>query len=570
MLKTAKQIISVLFIGCITMAGLPQVQAQIGTLPLPRAFYPLRAEQKFPNISYAKYMLAESWDKSMHGRHGRFLNEYTTDSAGNITGWNFAEGRFPDTGDVYTTNLKKLDRTSHSFLEIPEPFSASEVYDGATITFWYKYDGGTPADHLLSTTYVNMFAMGRDLRLQTRRNNVLLNHNATIFDGHGWYFIAVNLNSVALHTYAYKYEEPYDRNAITWYHFADENSVSSFDPVGHNRYVQIMGTEFDGEMRDVRFFDQELTKDQIKGIRNMDYDWSQGTISTESQVFTGNFRYYPMGSSAKDVMHPGTEVYSSGRAYYERDRHGDGYGGVIFDTEVSRRTLNNPFDNGSGEDPYDPETGGFTVSMWVYAGVGHDDSPTHTIERPFDSSEIRYMQLYVYDEDKGHYIFGLNRVNDRLGTIRTALDSENNEFPWTFWYYDPAGFRNRQNRWLHVVYVQHPNWQKVYIEDQDTDFIVECEVADYDCWASSQMRYTYQGVPKGLNHTMEWGLGNRYKTDNDSPLGVIHYSSYIQGADDVRIYRWPMSAKEVYQLHRYERTENPDLRRGENSDNEIQ
>jgi hypothetical protein len=165
------------------------------------------------------------------------------------------------------------------------------------------------------------------------------------------------------------------------------------------------------------------------------------------------------------------------------------------------------------------------------------------------------MFFYGYDSKLGQYTTGINRINDRLGTIRSALDKNKKWFPWTFWYYDDVSFRDRQNEWLHLVYVQHPNWQRVYLAGKDADLTCEFRNTDPVGWLRCQSRYNYQGIPKQLASISEWGLGNRYDSGShvDGPLGTINYSSDANCVDDVRIYRWPLSRREVHDLHNHER-----------------
>ena len=536
--------------------------AQLGSLPAPEAFYSLRTRLMFPNISYAKYILAETWDKSGNGRHGNYANDLVL-SNGNITGWSLEEGRFPENGENHTTNVKKTNRDIDTTMFFPEPFTEAEVRSGITVTFWYK-NIGTPVDGIIATKYFQFGTANKTFRIKTKRgefdNNFL--RDTTIFDGeNGWYFIAVILKASGPLLYSYHYENPYSRekeklNQLVLQKYTPESSPHFSIDSGNG----LMCQEFDGELRDVRFFKQVLNKDQINAIRNLDYDWSQGKISTESQVFTGNFRYYPISQSNKmaDSMHANVAgtISNEYNVMWEEDRHGRKDALKFVSPEVYC-TLNDLFENGEGNPKYDPQKGGYTISMWVKSiGGGSFNTPINTIERPFGNKDTRFMFFYGYDSKLGHYTTGINRINDRLGTIRSVLDKNKKWFPWTFWYYDNVSFRDRQDQWLHLVYVQHPNWQRVYLEGKDADLGCDFSNSDYGNWANCKSRYNYQGIPKQLANISEWGLGNRYQSGShdDGPLGTINYSSDAICVDDVRIYRWPLSRREVHDLHNYERS----------------
>jgi hypothetical protein len=477
------------------------------------AHYPMDAKTMNPTVSYAKFTWVRPYDVSGNGWHGQIVNETA-----------FTEGTF-------LNNLPCLEKTGNSdaYLQIPDPF-LSLSGGQFTMTCWVYWTqeevNNNDVDDIIS---IPGFTVQKDtdkIRLKYKDASGNTSGSYVFFAGEGWYFVAVSINQSTQTKHTYRFNGTYNNQSSAMTSTGATAISGAFQTLQSKS--QLLDANFEGKVRDIRFYNAALTKEQINTVRNTDWAWSQQTtFDNDAYINKGVFSFYPLDGTS----------FNAYKTEQKRGRNGITSSGTIAATTNRFGTSNTAIQfSGSNANMTTPKfvedfSHGLTISFWTKIEDANLDSPTQGIAYPFKDTDTKY-KIFFADDASNTTLLGMQQINDRLGLLRYMLkDNPNENIPWYAWFYDPVSFRKKSG-WYHVVLSYDAYFMKVYMWKPGDN--------------TTYSAYTYQGLrnqSKAFSATA-WGIGNR--TGN-----AIKY------LDDFRIYNYPLSQKEAEALHKLELANNP-------------
>lgn len=484
-------------------------------------FYPLAVEEVSPSVSYARFIVADPWDVSIHGNHG--ILESDSDLDPTDSDYPFQSASFLDSGYVYC-----MDKTStEGWIELREdPFEDHDLSDGYAVAFWLNNDGSLEGNVMeTSYFYIEVFNDRDVLRIQATAHDTFYEVNLTA----GWamYCISFDPDEGVIDLYAI----PVDYTTYTKEIFA--GGAFEMDEEESNYLL----TDFKGEIANIRFIKRFVEQDDVLDLYDLDYYWAFNVYFWSHYINYGSFSYYPLlksSTSASDLAfeaqqgRDGTAVENV--SYISPDESGS-----VPSFSESGAYMSLPhFFRVDDDDDYDFSEG-VTISCWIYVGESYN-TPLEGVEPVFTDDDVHRQLFYGTDAD-GQVLFGMTQVADRIGTNTYVDSGDGTRFPWYNWFYDPVSFRKKTG-WFHIVYVQHEYWERVYVAKATESINCDCDADDWDCWRDCQMHYDYYSF-QSLDDVVSWGLGN--------PSGYG-----VEALYQFRVYRWPLSVHEVTALHALE------------------
>lgn len=494
---------------------------------LPMAHYPLETTEFYPDIFYAKFTLVRPWDVSGNGNHGTTVGAST--STPPKPDANFVSKEFIPQGRRF---LSKTG-THNAYVRIPDPYANDDPNNGFSVACWVYWDDedvtADTRDVLLNTGYFRLEKTGKSLKLVLliSGSEQAISENSFYEDGKpGWYYCAVSVNHTGGTFYRYRYEEPYN---------LAESSMTGFTksvPAGHfQKWLTesvIAGAAFTTAICHVQFYNQVLTKAQLNDRRNDVINLEKKNYTISEYPSSGSYVHYLLDNNTTESVRRRNATFQ-GSVAGTPDRFGESNKAVSIAVNSSV-SLPDVF-------PAYTASKGYTISFWMKPEQGTNPAtPTDGITLPFSDSDTRYSIFYGKDI-AGVTRAGMQRVKDRLGVLRYTYDRLNTLKPFYLWWYDPASVRNRTD-WVHVIMVQHENWQRTYVASKEQSLDCDCAKDDTDCLRACPCYYTYQGT-QDLSMVTRWGIGD--------PVGTPE-----KFMDDFRVYTYPMSAFEARALHEVE------------------
>jgi hypothetical protein len=549
-MKNYKYYVVLLFL----FSGLHQVLAQ-SEFVRPTAHYPLEAYDKHPTVNYARYLLIRPWDVSGNARHGtiRGINTFNQTSKkyeGFEAGHWIEEDQNIITVGTTRPCLKKSheNRARNSNISLPSPFGFSDINQtGFTVSFWYN-PGDFRDDTIITTKKFSI-----DI---SEANNIRLIHRNA--DGHdvqfshdiargsclpnSWTFICFtyDASSNRVNSYQQGYSSHETMKTNTPYEI-----VGAYDIIfPSDRYSvdQICGVSFSGEVSNVRFYDTPLSPAQVNNVKNTDLDWNVGTYNSESFIEKGAFMKYDFDEGSMHESINGLDGASYGTVSATTNRFAHPNKAIHFSGTNAYIETPSFFSASMPVIDYNPSVGGITFSFWVKTDAAHEfPTDPNELQDLHDNFDHSTKKIFYANNAQNDELFGMQRFKGALGQIRYTQNAQNQLQSWFFWLYDRVAFARQGDKWYHVIYVQHPNWQRMYVAKKEDPLNCFCEETDINCWEHCRCAYNYQGI-QDLSDATNFGFGN----NQGQPIANL---------DDVSVYHWPLSPDEVGYLHDAESTD---------------
>lgn len=536
------------------LSGLSQGLTQT-SLPLPTAHYPLEAYDKNPTVGYQRFLLIRPWDVSGQARHGQIMGDNAFDNTiqpGKYKGFEAGKwiGEAPNNTTVanFRPCLKKSteNHSKDSYIAIPPPFGDSDISQtGFTFSFWYN-PGDSKSDIILMTKRFSVAAVLGNVRIHHSYNGTNQVIDFPIAQGalqlNAWTYVCLVYDHVAKKFYCYQ-EGHTTYNAMlnsTPNRFEYTNPSMNFaqDLLPVDR---ICGEKFSGEISNFRFYDSPLSATQVNEVKKIDLHWSNRTHDPNSYIEKGAFMKYTFDGGSMNESMNGLQGTSFGSVSPTTDRFATANNAIHFSGNNAYIETPSFFDATMPVIPYDPSVGGITFSYWVKTDAAHEfPSNPDTLQNLYNNFGGTTKKIFYANNAQNDELFGMQRFKGALGQIRYTQNAQNQLQSWFFWLYDRIAFARQADKWYHVIYVQHPNWQKIYVAKKDDAIDCLCEETDINCWEHCRCAYNYQGIQDLSNATI-FGFGN-------------NQGKAIANLDDVRVYHWPLSPQEVKVLHEVEST----------------
>lgn len=520
--------------------------------PRPCAHYPLESYVKNPTVSYQKFTLVRPWDVSGNARHGTITGEQYFEQGkwiGEAVNNQLAEKARP----CIHKSDSNYDKDAH--ISIPDPFGDYNINNGGfALSFWYHRDGiNNKEDQIIFNDKFQIAITGNTTKFRhytgTKTEEITFQPSGSTSIDVGWFFFALTWdqeNDTLFHYY-----EHYGSNLgpdidlmeliaedISYHKQYFSNTLNDFPSA--QKKNQISSDHFDGMLSNVRFYDQYMTYAKINEIKTIDAMWALRHHHDESYLEQGMFMDFQFSNGAMTESRNGLNATNHG-SVVTQDRFGNNEA-INLDGGTNKYVATPSFFK-STTPPinYDPSVGGVTFSFWVKT-----DSQQ---EFPSDPTELQDLynnfggttkKMFYANDASNRELFGMQRFKGALGQIRYTHNASSQLQSWFFWLYDRVAFARQANVWYHVVFVQHPNWQRMYVAAKDKEINCECEETDIACWEACRCAYNYQGI-QNLSAATKFGIGN----DQGKAIANI---------DDFRVYHWPLSPAEVRLLHESQRT----------------
>lgn len=495
----------------------------------------------------AKYPLDTEGDKIMrlydvsgNGNHGKLVN-LSNNKLENI----YKGASFPAGGQM----LNKLT-TDNSYISIPDIYKGKNLsQNGFAVTFWlYVEDVDIPM-----TT--NLISLPQFSVIKTREDPKSYSHlvlqylgegqNAYIpipdqLEGNTWYFVYLGYggqNKGDVVEYGlYRYDGASyisTADAINFHTLQDKYPLSS-KLIAQS--PAILDSRFQGALGGVTFYDRLLQgRETINYDRNSTWFIADGTpeniIPEYNYPVSNPQSYYGCAKNPDpntvNITDPiGKRNATSGfGANYITDRFGNGHAALGL-SESGYIKLPNFFEDCQGckTQAIDPVKG-YSISFWTY--IDQPLFPPDDTVFPYTDQDDTFQFLFVNGKEGNRGGIALRR--DRLIVDRYV---EGNPIrPWQMWLWDPVSFQNVKG-WNHVIFCQKENATQVYIYKANGEL-------------GATLNY-FNSQPFSASDGLTFGFG---KPENSSGTSVTKACKTI---DDVRVFSWPLSEKEVNILHKHD------------------
>lgn len=529
-----------------------QVLAQSGFVS-PTAHYPLEAYDKHPTVSYARYLLIRPWDVSGNARHGTIEGNNTyNQTSKKYEGFESGHWIGENQNNIIVGNIRPClkksteNHSTNSHIALPSPFGFSDINEsGFSLSFWYN-PGAVRNDVIMTTRKFRIDISEDKLNLQHTQDqtnyNYFFNLSSESLPTNSWTFISLTYDASAdrikLYHQAYTSHQTMRANAPT----AIAGTHDVFFSTNRYSVDQIGGADFSGEISNVRFYDTALSSTQVNGVKNADLDWSSGTYHSESFIEKGAFMKYAFDEGSMDESINGLRGTSYGSVSATADRFGLTNKAISFSGTNAYIETPSFFNASMPVITHDPSVGGVTFSFWVKADDAYKfPSNPDELQNLYNNFGANSKKIFYANNTEDEELFGMQRFKGALGQIRYTHNAQSALQSWFFWFYDRVTFARQANKWYHVIYVQHPNWQRMYVAKKEDALNCFCEETDINCWEHCRCAYNYQGI-QDLSDATIFGFGN-------------NQGKAITNLDDVRVYHWPLSPDEAGYLHDAESTD---------------
>lgn len=478
--------------------------------------YPLKCKVNSGTVDYAKFYEINPWDVSNSNNHGTVKLTSTQID--------------PDTDKIFKVNKTfeatdslngqtYLSGVSRGYIHLEnDPFQEANSLNSLTVGFWSE-TGATGT--VLDTKFMKITIDEERCTMYYKTNSQSYTHSFTLENS------TIDWNSIVI---AYSVT-----SGFTFY----VNDVPKEDILpgntalevleGYGNRLSVLAKNFSRGLANVIFLNTKVQKAQLDLLKDLMID--------QAAYAQRKFRNYPLdapnlGQETKGTHNNGFFIKKNGQGTV--NRFGSPRKAIYFANDASMG-LPHLFENRkSTAINLNKINRGFTISLWIKI-TKPSSTDLDNISNKIKAAPKNSI-LYGIQSGDSTPIFGLQRVEDRLGIYTYIQKSDDIKIPWYNWFYDPVSLR-KQTGWFHIIYVQHEYWSKTYVVKFGDAVNCDCKPNDWDCLRDCQMHYDYTSF-KPLDNIDFWGLGSAgpgYRAET--------------AIDDFSVYRWPMNVEEVTALH---------------------
>ncbi len=426
-------------------------------------------------------------------------------------------------GDFFGVPALNKQGYNNGYINIPNPYLNDPTNrNNISVSFWINWDASTQGNlyggYIIINPYFNIYTYGN--RIEWEAIGIMDTHRSTyqVFDKSGWYFVCFTYqyNGISnnAHFYSYKYNGSFDPSINSMKDATDR--LYQNNPISADNTMQLLGKNFQGQIRDVRFFNTTLTKDQVNTYRNLDYNWANGNYQEEHDVHKGTYSFYPFDNNhpEKEVMNGRDGVYLGGNSFQIQNRFGDNSAFFLKDEIKIPPPLGT----------YNIQNG-FTCSFWI--GL-----------RKIEEPDFNNILSGLSDTYNSAAPFAITKQGNKFGVQRYTRMDDNSIKPYFLWLYSPLDLFSKRNDWYHIILVYDRFYMRTFIGRfrQNLNNIYKSDTSFFNC------SYNYQGMDtQDLDLPLikdQWLIGSHSSFSNSH--------LYL---DDLRIYNYSLSDDEAWALH---------------------
>lgn len=518
-------------------------QSSEGTIvdvPQPVAHYPLDVAT-YSNYEKIKKKSFQSWrlrpyDVSGNGKHGTFSYVKKPYHAMAL---DIEDTSHPLNRIGYSVRAIEVKSGDNIKFTIPDPYGNQAQEYEHTQTFWMYWENNEYPKRIYSTNNVVIYVKGNSLIIFRKSEDMSItsiSYEVDFYEGNPWKFIALRQHKNGSEVSYTLFVMGKDENTNNYAENSETTSSTDIVISNEDFSPQIFDATFSGKAFGFRFYDQNLTYDQIDAVRQADVDYVSGEYKNMvNELYYpsyGAYAYFPMNSAETatyeskylDCMNTQAEGCDASKNgsntqnvsnFSRSGMNGvqfEGDGGIVLTTSNFKRYLKD----------YDGKKG-LTFSFWTYLPqvISH---PELDMLEPFTAEDAKYTMFDGLDS-QGKSIFSMSRAKDILNVTRHMKNDAS--LPWDLWFYKPASFE-AMSGWVHIVLAYDELTMRAYVIPKDAQEIMG--------------RNNQFGLfDQDLCAVKEFAIGNM-KTGGHA----------IGNIDEFRIYNYPLNLYDVEALHHYE------------------